>query len=66
MITCNGAFELFPGVFTQGECGSANEHDRHDFDPSILICPGMRGVFEADCGVTAPHEEHPYSTENAR
>lgn len=60
MTRCNGAFELAPGVFTQGECGSAVDHGRHDFDDSAQICPGAPAGFEADCGAAGPHDEHPY------
>lgn len=66
MTRCNGAFELFPGVMTQGECGSADTHDGHDFDPTAVICPGAPAGFEADCGDAGPHDEHPYSREPRR
>jgi hypothetical protein len=66
MKQCNGSFEMFPGVFTQGECGSAHPHDSHDFSNTARICPGAPAGFEADCGAAGPHDEHPYAKENAR
>jgi hypothetical protein len=66
MTRCHGSFELFPGVFTHGECGSADPHYDHDFSDTARVCPGTPAGFEADCGRPGPHDEHPYSKENAR
>jgi hypothetical protein len=57
---CYGAVEFLPGVMTQGDCGSADPHDEHDFDPNVRICMGAPAGFEADCGEPGPHDEHPY------
>ncbi len=63
MSHCYGTFELFPGVLTQGDCGSANPHDGHDFNPADKVCLGSPASFiEADCGRVGPHGEHPLST----
>ncbi len=66
MKHCYGSVEFLPGVTTQGECGSADLHDEHDFDPATRICMRAHAGFEADCGQPGPHDEHPYSTGGAR
>jgi hypothetical protein len=60
MSHCHGSIELFPGVFTQGVCGSGEPHDSHDFTADERVCLGSPAEFiEADCGRPGPHGEHP-------
>ncbi len=55
MPHCHGAMA---GVF-QGKCGSAEDHEEHDFTEDERVCLGSPFSFiEADCGHVGPHEEH--------
>ncbi len=51
------------GQVVQGQCGSAELHDEHNFAASEKVCCGSAFSFlEADCGEVGPHEEHPLNT----
>jgi hypothetical protein len=63
---CHGAVEFLPGVYVQGDCGSADPHGEHNFDPATHICMGAPAGFEEDCGRPVPPDEHPYATRATR
>jgi len=65
MAQCHGGGFPDPifGLTVQGQCGSAEVHDEHEFDEADKICAGSALAFtEGERGNVGPHGEHPINT----
>jgi hypothetical protein len=56
---CYGPVEIFPGVFTQADCGQRTCTGGHAFSDDRSICPGAAAGVEGYCGYPGRHDAHP-------